>query len=83
MLIELYFLNYSVDGQVSDFYFFIFFINKNLAWTTAAVDNERVIAAVPIVMDMLNLQKVNNLINNLIILRIFSFNYRICIIIIE
>ena len=28
------------------------------AWTTAAVDNERVIGAMPIVMDMLNLQKV-------------------------
>ena len=28
------------------------------AWTTAAVDNKRVIGAMPIVMDMLNLQKV-------------------------
>jgi PhoPQ-activated pathogenicity-related protein len=33
---------------------------RNLAWTTAAVDNQRVIAAVPIVMDILNLQKVIN-----------------------
>lgn len=28
------------------------------AWTTAAVDNERVIGAFPIVMDMLKLQQV-------------------------
>jgi PhoPQ-activated pathogenicity-related protein len=47
---------------------------NNLAWTTAAVDNERVIAAVPIVMDMLNLQKVNNRLSNLFIL-IFLFEF--------
>ena len=34
------------------------------AWTTAAVDNERVIGAVPIVMDILNLQKVSFLIRS-------------------
>ena len=34
--------------------------NASLAWTTAAVDNERVIGAVPIVMDILNLNQVGN-----------------------
>ena len=33
-------------------------IQLNSAWTTAAVDNERVIAAVPIVMDILNIHQV-------------------------
>lgn len=28
------------------------------AWTTAAVDNERVIGAMPIVMDILNIHRV-------------------------
>ena len=28
------------------------------AWTTAAVDNQRVVGAVPIVMDILNLNRV-------------------------
>lgn len=37
---------------------------KNAAWTTAAVDNSRVIGAMPIVMDILNLQKVNNQFKN-------------------
>ena len=32
---------------------------SRLAWTTAAVDNERVVGAFPIVMDMLKLQKVS------------------------
>jgi PhoPQ-activated pathogenicity-related protein len=41
------------------FVYGFFLLIKNSAWTTAAVDNERVIAAVPIVMDILNLQKVN------------------------
>jgi hypothetical protein len=59
-LIMLYFINSSVDGQVSNLYLFmLILLINNLAWTTAAVDNERVIAAVPIVMDILNLQKVN------------------------
>jgi PhoPQ-activated pathogenicity-related protein len=40
---------------------------KNIAWTTAAVDNERVIAAIPIVMDILNMQKVNNRSNKIFI----------------
>ncbi len=62
------FVNFSVDGQVSCFYLLIlcFLSIKTSAWTTAAVDNERVIAAVPIVMDILNLQRVNNLLNSLI-----------------
>ncbi len=53
---------------VSCFYLLILFVLSitNSAWTTAAVDNERVIAAVPIVMDILNLQRVNNLLNSLI-----------------
>ena len=33
-------------------------LKSSIAWTTAAVDNRRVLAAIPIVMDMLNLQKV-------------------------
>jgi hypothetical protein len=33
-------------------------ISFSIAWTTAAVDNTRVIGAAPIVMDMLNLRKV-------------------------
>jgi hypothetical protein len=33
---------------------------KFSAWTTAAVDNERVIGAIPIVMDLANFQKVKN-----------------------
>ncbi len=55
-----------MDGPVSDLDFFLFSINKkkhisyNPAWTTAAVDNERVIGAVPIVMDILNLNQVRN-----------------------
>jgi len=40
---------------------------KNIAWTTAAVNNERVIAAIPIVMDILNMQKVNNRSNKIFI----------------
>ena len=31
-----------------------------LAWTTAAVDNERVIGAIPIVMDILNINRVGH-----------------------
>jgi PhoPQ-activated pathogenicity-related protein len=38
----------------------------NSAWTTAAVDNERVIGAVPIVMDILNIHQVKNKLINLI-----------------
>jgi PhoPQ-activated pathogenicity-related protein len=30
----------------------------NSAWTTAAVDNERVVGAIPIVMDILNIHQV-------------------------
>jgi PhoPQ-activated pathogenicity-related protein len=30
------------------------------AWTTAAVDNERVIGAIPIVMDILNIHQVKD-----------------------
>jgi PhoPQ-activated pathogenicity-related protein len=30
----------------------------NLAWTTAAVDYERVVGAIPIVMDILNIHQV-------------------------
>lgn len=55
----------SSDGQVS-----LFFIKKNktsiifhfclcIAWTTAAVDNNRVIGLIPIVLDMVNLRQVN------------------------
>jgi len=43
--------------------YFLIYIKKtiyNSAWTTAAVDNERVIAAVPIVMDILNINQVRN-----------------------
>jgi len=68
------FVNFSVDGQVSCFYLFMlcFLSMKTSAWTTAAVDNERVIAAVPIVMDILNLQKVIHQLNSTLIL-IFLF----------
>lgn len=40
-------------------------VSVYLAWTTAAVDQKRVIGATPIVMDMLNLQKVENSIHYL------------------
>lgn len=33
-----------------------------IAWTTAAVDNKRVSAAIPIVLDVLNIQKVSDMI---------------------
>ena len=55
-----YYLNFSVDGQVSNFSFILFYKFVNPAWTTAAVDNERVIGAVPIVMDILNIHQVTN-----------------------
>lgn len=51
-------------GQVNSFYFNLFFnipLKIILAWTTAAVDPDRVIAAIPIVMDILSMRKVNNL----------------------
>jgi len=56
-----------VDGQVSYFSLFLFYIKifNNSAWTTAAVDNERVVGAIPIVMDILNLQKVRQLLIDL------------------
>lgn len=65
--IALYFhsWNSSVVGQVNSLSFFwcgsTFFFRT--AWTTAAVDNERVIGAMPIVMDILNLNQVNHLID--------------------
>ena len=64
-LIVYYCENFSVDGRVSwDRWYstgklFVF----NSAWTTAAVDNERVMGAVPIVMDILNLHQVNKIEN--------------------
>ena len=42
-------------------YFCILLYQKILAWTTAAVDNERVPAAIPIVLDILNLHQVRTL----------------------
>ena len=39
---------------------------SHLAWTTAAVDNERVVGAFPIVMDMLKLQNVSSSSRNLL-----------------
>ena len=55
------FFNCSVDGQVSVFKCMQWWLNEQtiLAWTTAAVDNKRVVAAMPIVMDILNLHEVN------------------------
>ena len=46
------------DGQVSDFNSPKKQDLHSLAWTTAAVDNERVIGAMPIVMDILNIHRV-------------------------
>ena len=45
---------YSVYNEIITF----LFVSLRLAWTTAAVDNKRVIGAFPIVMDMVNLHKV-------------------------
>lgn len=39
---------------------------SHVAWTTAAVDNERVVGAFPIVMDMLKLQNVSSFSRNLL-----------------
>lgn len=54
----------SEDGPVSDSDCCTFRIKQYLvyssAWTTAAVDNERVIGAVPIVMDILNIHQVRH-----------------------
>jgi hypothetical protein len=47
-----------VDGQVDIYKRFSDIVLRILAWTTAAVDNKRVVAAVPIVMDLLNLRLV-------------------------
>ena len=52
------FLFYSVDGQVNLYKNFPCILLKILAWTTAAVDNTRVVGAVPMVMDLLNLRPV-------------------------
>ena len=53
---------YSVAGPVSSIQWFLPRVTTliSTAWTTAAVDNERVTAAVPIVMDILNLQRVRD-----------------------
>lgn len=48
-------------------------VSVYLAWTTAAVDQKRVIGATPIVMDMLNLQKVDNSIRYLKTCFYFSY----------
>ena len=53
----------SMDGQVS-YRLMLYVLHLicfliNLAWTTAAVDNQRVIAAIPIVMNTINFQIVS------------------------
>lgn len=52
-----------MDGQVSCrlmlYVLNLIYFLINLAWTTAAVDNQRVIAAIPIVMNTINFQIVS------------------------
>lgn len=52
-----------MDGQVSYrlilYVLCLMYVPINLAWTTAAVDNKRVIAAMPIVMNTINFQIVS------------------------
>ena len=53
----------SMDGQVSCrlmlYVLHLIFFLIHLAWTAAAVDNQRVIAAIPIVMNTINFQIVS------------------------
>ncbi len=51
-------LFYSEDGQVRIYESFPRILLRILAWTAAAVDNQRVVAAVPAVMDLVNLRPV-------------------------
>lgn len=56
---------------------FLYKILKNfIAWTTAAVDNVRVIGAIPIVMDLANFQKVRNVAD---IFNKVSLNFNLCV----
>jgi hypothetical protein len=49
-----------VDGQVrfSQILLFLINISFQIAWTMAAVGGTRVLGAIPIVLDMVNLQQV-------------------------
>lgn len=59
---RIHFLFLSVVGQVRTNLRISLNYENILAWTTAAVDNTRVIGAVPLVMDMLNLRSVRKLV---------------------
>lgn len=64
-------------------YKWLYLIDRYLAWLTAAVDHKRVIITMPLVMNMLNFQKVSlyvfYLLNRNLILKIFRSWLVVCI----